>query len=1133
MTSLDNVPLTGLDHYGLDNQQWRLQRVSITNWGGFDGGPHVLDVGSDATLIVGATGAGKSSILDAWVAVLQPPRSGALNTASNDAGGRTVDTYLHGQYDQTVTGEVVTPVELRPGPQLGMIALEFSSSSGAWCTVGRLLRCDGTPKGLDSRWLIARSRIPATFSLGLFARQFSQARLADVWPGLQLFQHWPKFAEEAMPLLGIGRGNFRQPLALLRDIQAGKSLSSVTDLFRGSVLDVPSTYARADTALSEFGQIVDVHRRFAEDARKLAQLRPLRDRLVEFRAAQHTSDQLGGYVTTAVEDSEMGDKVFQLWAATRQVDYLDAQEDQLASAMLVHQTRRDTLEDQTASLAREIEKLRALWLDQGGERMADLQAELDDALRRTHRIQAKRVELEHGHLKVVSPLPTMASEWHALVERLDHDTSAERKHHLTETADETRVTSRAAEQRVAHIGRQIEDCIQAGNNIPPELCKVRDQFAAVAGLPTSDVPFIGELLDMAPGQESWRVAANAVGGSFAREVLVPEQHLAAFSMAIDHVVSGHRLRYRGVPQDLPVDAGDGLDPATLASKLMVDPGSRFAGWLSQQLPTVFRAVCVDDAADLADDAVPRVTKAGQERRGTRGAHGGGHVNVLGFSNESTLERLRADLAEAEDHRVRAQQAAHRAAQQMSDFRTLEVAAVVAKTQDWSDLDLRTATTRRDELDRELEALRASEDQLAELSQQITTKSRRRDELVREQGKVGHDLEQATGDYEACSRHKSRVLDRQQELLTRGDIDLTDEQQTFLDDRLDQIADTRDSFEQLKQQIAQVKRGLQQDLAAAHSSQQSAQRGAEQLMHVFLDSWPDYRHELQATIEASDQFMDLLHELEDAGLEDQRRTWAENVQTWTSSHLSNLLQEFDTAGHTIIERLAPVRRLLGAIAYGSNGDRLDVHVRHNPPEVAKRFRRDLVSALNDLLPTSYSPDEDLVDEVEQRITHLEDVLARIQSDAPSRDQILDVRLHHEFSARSLHPVTGEPIAYYSSAAGKSGGESQELLAFITGAALRCRLGDEDNNRPTFAPVVLDEAFIKADSQTAPRALAALSSLGFQPIVVAPEGVFTALEPLFRRTTAIVKNDDRSHIYDYSELTDEQRRQVHATTDEPRA
>jgi len=102
----------------------------------------------------------------------------------------------------------------------------------------------------------------------------------------------------------------------------------------------------------------------------------------------------------------------------------------------------------------------------------------------------------------------------------------------------------------------------------------------------------------------------------------------------------------------------------------------------------------------------------------------------------------------------------------------------------------------------------------------------------------------------------------------------------------------------------------------------------------------------------------------------------------------------------------------------------------------------------------------------------------------RNRLLDVRRHVEISAERYDSSSGELRATYRTLGEKSGGESQELVAFIVGSALRFRLGDELRSRPRFAPVFLDEGFVKADSDFAGRAVQAWKGLGLQLIIGFP-------------------------------------------------
>lgn len=85
--------------------QWRAQTLQLINWGGFES-YHRLDFDENATLISGGSGTGKSTLLDAHIAVLMDS-SRPFNTVSNDQGTgrvrseekRNVLSYMRGKTD--------------------------------------------------------------------------------------------------------------------------------------------------------------------------------------------------------------------------------------------------------------------------------------------------------------------------------------------------------------------------------------------------------------------------------------------------------------------------------------------------------------------------------------------------------------------------------------------------------------------------------------------------------------------------------------------------------------------------------------------------------------------------------------------------------------------------------------------------------------------------------------------------------------------------------------------------------------------------------------------------------------------------------------------------------------------------
>jgi uncharacterized protein YPO0396 len=278
-----------------------------------------------------------------------------------------------------------------------------------------------------------------------------------------------------------------------------------------------------------------------------------------------------------------------------------------------------------------------------------------------------------------------------------------------------------------------------------------------------------------------------------------------------------------------------------------------------------------------------------------------------------------------------------------------------------------------------------------------------------------------------------------------------------------------------------------------NAREQAKRAADSMTQIFEDyqgRWPDPN--LGVAVESYSGYRDILDRIRSTGLHERRQEWRRRLSEWSGQDLVPLSGAFDTAIDDIEDRLDPVNTILAQLPFGPRNDRLKILLRRLTNDDVTRFRRELRELSSGV--TQDLPDE----EAETRFARLRAFISRIaKPEAGSkagteRDRFLDVRKHVEITAVRLD-ADGIEVATYASLGGKSGGETQELVAFIVGSALRYQLGDEDRARPRFAPVFLDEGFVKSDSEFAGRAVSAWRGLGFQLIIGAPLDKVTALEP----------------------------------------
>ena len=245
----------------------------------------------DATMISGASGVGKSTILDAYTALMMPSDT-KFNGASNDAvagrargiGQRNLLSYLRGAVDVVDDPRTGRPVEqLLRGQRrrhLGRGRDDVRQRPGR--AVHR--RCAPTtsraarPAPARSRcsWSPTTARSPLDTLEVAVPERFHANTLKKLFPGVRVHRTYAEFAAVLHARLGIGaNGDGAKALRLLARIQAGNQVRSVDELYKDMVLERPATYAAADRAIEHFDDLDAAHAAMRTEEQKLELLEPI------------------------------------------------------------------------------------------------------------------------------------------------------------------------------------------------------------------------------------------------------------------------------------------------------------------------------------------------------------------------------------------------------------------------------------------------------------------------------------------------------------------------------------------------------------------------------------------------------------------------------------------------------------------------------------------------------------------------------------------------------------------------------------------------------------------------------------------------------------------------------------------
>ena len=637
--------------------QMRLAQVQVVNWGTFHGA-HTMHVDRNGTLLTGNSGVGKSTLFDAILRVFDArPRSN--EAAAQRSGGavedkRTTFTYMRGKVGDKAVGEGSASAFQRPGATWSAVALTFDNAAGTRVTVSALfdLPKNGTESSVGRYYLIDNRPLDLSAIEDIAEKRFTRAALENIFPDAQVFDVHKAFAERFRRLLGI---NSDQALPLLRVIQAGKGLGgSVNTFFRDQVLDAPATLAAADDVVEEFSNLMSIRQR-------LEDVRQQRDQLAPVPGLNRE------YAQSLLDANRLRELAGEEFEAYRQQLAVSVHETTLARFKALAQAKAKELAAERGvrdGLAKELRQLEAEYNNQGGNAISSIEQSLENA-----RVGLKlRQQVEEAARQALTDAG-LNLEWTAEGWEQAHEQAAARSAELKDDSaalQELRFEAfdaHAAKKReLAAAEQELVSLKTRKSLLPPSSIENRAAIAAATGIPEEQMPFGGELIDLAEGQEQWRPAAERALRNLATTLLVPGEHFAA----VTRYLNGNTVRgaLRAVDVSKPLagaalaveDVADG-DLLTKLDILTTGINADAGEWIRERIALDFAYPCVENPDELAvlDKGLSlggvvkrnRHTVEKDDRFTSRQDY------VLGFDNASKLELvagqaedLRQELAKA-------------------------------------------------------------------------------------------------------------------------------------------------------------------------------------------------------------------------------------------------------------------------------------------------------------------------------------------------------------------------------------------------------------------------------------------------------------------------------------------------------
>lgn len=1069
-----------------------LQELHLYNWGAF-AGRHQVSIDPGNSAIIGPTGSGKTTLVDALMTLLcASPRYNLASTGGHESD-RDLVSYVRGASGQgNDSGDHIA----RPGRcATGVAARLVRGGGGETVWLGALLWFDGSSQSagdMQKRWLFAQGE---SHSLDLWLEEQHSGgaraltRLAKDSDGLQMFvNNKTAYLAKLHSFFEVGPNAF----TLLNRAAGLKQLNSIDEIFRELVLDDHSAFDDAQKVVDGFAELASIHADLELANAQFVALLPLRDLAAR---EQQQAQQLAHL--------QMLQQQLPPWFSAQGVRWWGQRVAQLQAQIKERSQDLQTAQTRVGASRQHEQALHGIYLQAGGASLESLRENIQHAhkeLARTQnnlaQYQALARNLGLGAQAGVAHLPAHQTQAQAATEQIDAG-QTERQ-----AAAESAITK-------AHNAQTHRDQIEAeyeavrqrpGSNLPVDFQHFRSDLAEHLKLPDEALPFVAELVEVQKAEQGWRGAIERALGSHRLRILVPHGALRA---ALQWVNQRHnRLHVR------LLEVQGAAAPATFladgfARKLNLKPTAPTAhqNTLRQLLAGLDRH-CVPDVETL--ERTPHAMTAQ-----------GLMSSQSGRFDKQDHKRLDQDWMTGFDNRDRLAQLL-----QQKEHIALDWQALEAKKTHILDTQRRAQEQRQ--LWASLQTLRSEDLDTAAAQAQLEHKEQQLQALLHPQS----DAAQAQQRWEAAQTQTREAEGQLRDLQTAQtqDATLLDTARKKHGAFQARAAGTTAADEDVAEQLARLGRRLPpldgdnleaQEREAGAALQAKTSEASKKLGNLHTDIvrqmgkakgedrgvLVDHGQE----VEALPHYLQRLQTLEEEALPQKRQRFQEYLNKTSQQGVDTLLNGIAAQVADIEERIAQLNGTLRRVDFQPGR-----YLQLEPRAVVHQSLQELSRAQAQLRTESLRDDGGY-----SHYRALRAIVEMLQTHASNRrgkaaQALLDARYRLQFAVLVQDRGSGQMLERRTGSQGGSGGEKEIIASYVLTASLSYALCPDGASRPVFGTIVLDEAFSKSSQAVAARIIQALREFGLHALFVTPNKEVRLLRNHTRSAVVVHRRDAQATL-----------------------
>ena len=1100
LNETENILMNGFRFYNLE----------VFNWGTFDGKVYTINPNGRNSLLTGDIGSGKSTLVDAITTLIVPNQKIVYNKAAGaESKERNLYSYVRGEHKNTKDDSGYSrPEYLRSDDGYSILLGNFYNTGyNQEVCLAQVFYIKNSK--VERIFIVASLKLSIVESLSGFEDPVKLKKKLKQTSGIEIFDTFKEYSVRFCQLFGINQRD--EALDLFNQTVSMKSVGNLTEFVRKQMLGKTDVKDSIAEVIQSFDDLTDSYNAVLKAKRQIELLGPVVKEIEEYELLEEKITQ-----------QKVGLNDLQNWFSLKKIELLKqslflSKEDHTDQSNKIEELRGEIkkLESSIQDIARDIVSSDiGKQLESLVQQIFDIEIQINKQ-REAHKEYSTLAE-KLGLIKDVEEDAFLSNR--KLIEEVGRNNHSESES-LISDRDKLKYEERINLNAKKELEEDLEFLKNRNSQIDARFLRMRNQIAEDLELEVTEIPFVGELIQVRSQESDWQGAIERRLHDFGLSILVKEEEFTRIRDYVNDTDLKNKIVYlRTLPHKKTGNYE--VKENSLINKIEIkdDINVHFYNWLDAELRLRHNLVCCESMEEFNREEYA-ITKKGQIRSGRtryekddRQRIDDKSKYILGWSNVEKIKALQRQIAgkgsrqaeiETELKKIKGKQdTVAEKTLLLRDFDNYKY---------FSEIDFKKSVIHQTVLEKNLKELKSSEK--ANQYNQLKILKDEKEETLNAKKETEKKWVKAIGVLEdritgfSMSLYKTlsvlpqankpeidkffdfksdedvfKNLDFHIEKWCRyssGEVSITKESLYLINE----ISDSKNlSLENMDEKLRAADKKLNNEISINEKKNYTRTNNINLGIQKFKNEFQSESVDIDADIKFKNDIRKLYSKIFNDALPDHEVTFKKRLREGTIKDLLIFSSKLSRDEKEIEKKISEINKHLELIDYNP-GTYIKIIENKITTKELSEFRADLKNATQGVFGQTEAFSEEKFIEVKKLLDRFK---SGADADKNWTNRVTDVTQWYTFGASERYREDYIEKEYFSDSSGKSGGQKEKLAYTILASAITYQFGlthGEERTR-SFRFVVIDEAFGKGSDESTRYGLRLFEELNLQLLIVTP-------------------------------------------------